>query len=77
MKPMQIILKNEYIINSFGRKELKLNNQQLIDDKVKEGYLIKNIITESNVFNKDSYKSGSARNIYFVEIYLLELSHNL
>ena len=77
MKQFQIILKNEYTISPRGIKEHIQNNEEKINNYLKEGYIVKKLNTESNNFHSGEYKSSPNKKIYFVEIYVLELHQNI
>lgn len=79
MKDFQVILRNEFIINERGHKSVKINNENKIQNLIKEGYIVKSIHTESNNFQDRGYSSNPTADvlIYFVEIYILQLQQNL
>lgn len=79
MKSLQVVLRNEFIVNSLGHKKTTINIDDEIKKLIKEGYIIKSINTESRNFQEARYHSAQNTDvlIYFVEIYIFELHQNI
>jgi hypothetical protein len=77
MKTFQLVIRNEYIIDPYGNKNFKLNNNEVIEKKILEGYCIKSIYTDSSIFCSSKYKGEAEKSSFFSEIFVLELNKNI